>query len=296
MVVDRESYQRLLKYNIPDVEQTRTIRDTILYALGVGLGADPVAAKQLRFVYEKDLLALPTMIAVMCAPQGWVKKSGTGFGVKGVAGEFSFAVHRPIPVQGEFFSKARLTSVIDKGPGKGALFTAEWEVYDKTTGKRMATLESTTFCRGDGGFGGPTGPGRTPHALPTRAPQFVCDLPTLRQAALIYRLSGDLNPQHADPEHAKRVGFARPILHGLCTLGVAGHALLKTLCDYDPLRLKSMQVRFSAPVYPGETLRTEMWTDGPVASFRTVVPERDNAVVLNNGRAEIEQPAAVMDA
>ena len=286
-MADHQSYLRLLNYSIPDREQTWAIRDTILYALGVGLGIDPLDTKQLYFVYESELRALPTMIAVLCAAQGWVRKSGTEFGVRAVAGEFGFTLHRPIPVQGEFFSKSKLVSVIDKGAGKGALLTAGWKVYEKGTGELLASLESTTFCRGDGGFGGPKGPVKTPHSLPVTEPQFVCDLSTIPQAALIYRLSGDLNILHADPESAKRVGFTRPILHGLCTFGVAGHALLRTLCDYDPSRLKSMQVRFSAPVYPGELLRTEMWINGANISFRTVVPERDNLVVLDNGIAVI---------
>lgn len=287
MATDYASYQRLLDYRIPDIEHTRSVRDTILYALGVGLGADPVDRKQLRYVYEKDLLALPTMILAICSPHAWVAKSGTGFGAKSVTSDQSFKLHKQVPVQGEFHGEARLVSAIDKGPGKGALFTVVRELYNKTTGDLVATLEATTFCRGDGGFGGPTGRGKAPHALPKSKPQFVCDLATLPQAALIYRLSGDYNPLHVDPEHATSVGFPRPNLHGLCTMGVAGHALLRTLCDYDPSPLRGMEARFSAPVYPGDTLRTEIWKDGPVVSFRTVVPERDNAVVLDNGRAEI---------
>jgi acyl dehydratase len=124
------------------------------------------------------------------------------------------------------------------------------------------------------------------HPIPDQAADAVCDLPTLPQAALIYRLSGDYNPLHADPAYAQRAGFKAPILHGRCTFGVAGHALVKTMCDYDPARLKSMQGRFSSPVYPGETIRTEMWRDGNVVSFRSTVPAR-GVTVLNNGRAEI---------
>ena len=118
--------------------------------------------------------------------------------------------------------------------------------------------------------------------LPHREPDEVCDLPTLSQAALIYRLSGDPNPLHADPQVAAAAGFDRPILHGLCTLGIAGHAILKTYCDYDTARFKSLKLRFSSPVFPGETIRTEMWRDGKNVSFRAKVVERD-VVVLNNG-------------
>ena len=290
MAVDHASYERLLQYRIPEVEQTLSARDTMLYALGVGLGADPMDEKQLRFVYEKNLAALPTMAVILAAPHAWIRKSGAGFGEKSVHGEQTLVIHKALPVEGVLVGVPRLAGVIDKGvengKNRGAVIVTERKVYEKKTGDLVSTLVSTSFCRGDGGFGGPTGAGRQPHALPETPPQFTCDLPTLPQAALIYRLSGDYNILHSDPAHAQKVGFPRPILHGLCTLGVAGHALLKTLCDYDPARFKSMEVRFSSPVYPGETLRTEMWKNGSVVSFRCVVVER-NAVVLNNGRAEI---------
>ena len=290
MTVDYASYERLLQYKIPEVEHTLTPRDTMLYALGVGLGADPMDEKQLRFVTEKNLAALPTMAVILAAPHAWVKKTGTGFGTKTVHGEQMLVLHKPLPVEGVLVGVPKLVSVIDKGiengKNRGAILVTERKVYDKKSGDLLSTLVSTSFCRDDGGFGGPTGPSRPPHAMPEIAPQQTCDLPTLPQAALIYRLSGDYNILHSDPSHAQKVGFPRPILHGLCTFGVAGHALLKTLCDYDPARFKSMEARFSSPVYPGETLRTEMWKNGDVVSFRCLVVER-NQVVLNNGRAEI---------
>lgn len=291
MAVDYASYERLLQYKIPEVEHTLTPRDTMLYALGVGLGADPMDEKQLRFVTEKNLAALPTMAVILAAPHAWVRKTGTGFGTKTVHGEQMLVLHKPLPVEGVLVGVPKLVSVIDKGvedgKNRGAVIATERKVYDKKSGDLLSTLVSTSFCRGDGGFGGPVGPSRQPHALPETPPQLTCDLPTLPQAALIYRLSGDYNILHSDPSHAQKVGFPRPILHGLCTFGVAGHALLKTLCDYDPALFKSMEARFSAPVYPGETLRTEMWNNGGVVSFRCTVPARDNVVVLNNGRAEI---------
>ena len=124
--------------------------------------------------------------------------------------------------------------------------------------------------------------------LPARAPDMVCDLGTRPEMALIYRLSGDYNPLHAEPAAAEAAGFDRPILHGLGTFGVSGHALLKTMCRYDPARLTSFSGRFSAPVFPGETIRTEMWRDGNLVSFRARVVERD-VVAINNGRAELAQ-------
>ena len=286
MTIDHASYERLLQYKIPEVEHTLTPRDTMLYALGVGLGADPMDEKQLRFVYEKNLAALPTMAVILAAPHAWLRKTGTDFGTKSVHGEQTFSIHKPLPVEGVLVGAPKLASVLDKGD-KGAVIVTERKVYEKKTGDLVSTLMSSSFCRGDGGFGGPSGPSREPHTLPATAPQFTCDLPTLPQAALIYRLSGDYNILHSDPAHAQKVGFPRPILHGLCTFGVAGHAMLKTLCGYDPARFKSMEARFSSPVYPGETLRTEMWKNGNVVSFRCTVPARDNKVVLNNGRAEI---------
>jgi acyl dehydratase len=189
-------------------------------------------------------------------------------------------------VEGDIVGKTRVTGVVDKGKDKGALVMTECTVRDKATSNVFCTLASTTFCRADGGFGGPDGPVRAPHPLPGSAPRHVCDLPTLPQAALIFRLSGDTNPLHADPAYAAKAGFRSPILHGRCTFSIAGHAILKTLCGYDPSRFVAMEGRFSSPVYPGETIRTEMWCDGNVVSFRATVPAR-GVTVVNNGRAEI---------
>lgn len=278
-------YDKLMRYRSPDVEHRYTRRDTMLYALGLGLGADPMDAQQLKFVYEEGLVPLPTYPVVL--PHSALRQANLGINYTMVVhGEQSLRLHRLPPVEGAVISRLRITGVFDKGKDKGALILTEREVSDAATGALIATLGSTTFARGDGGFGGPSGPTPEPHPLPQTAPERTCDLPTWPQSALIYRLSGDYNPLHADPKTAQAAGFPRPILHGLCTFGVAGHALLKTLCGYDPARLKALQVRFSAPVYPGETIRTEMWRQGNIVSFRARVLERD-AVVLNNGRAEI---------
>ncbi len=259
----------------------------MLYALGVGLGADPVDAAQLKFVYEEKLQALPTMAIVLGYPGPWHAHPELGITRSHVVhGEQGFRIHRPLPVEGTVIGATRVTGVVDKGEGKGALVMTECTVRDKASGATLCELSSTTFCRADGGFGGPGGPVKTPHPLPDAPPQHVCDLPTLPQAALIYRLSGDANPLHADPAYAQKAGYKMPILHGRCTFGVTGHAMLKTLCGYDPSRFISMAGRFSSPVYPGETIRTEMWQDGNVVSFRSTVPAR-GVTVLDNGRAEI---------
>ena len=278
-------YDKLMKWRIPEVLQRYTTRDTILYALGVGLGSDPLDERQLRFVYEKNLLVLPTYLLVLAHPGFWLKDPGTGVDcVKLVAAGQQLRIHRlPLP-EGEVVGRTHVSGIVDKGPGKGALVSYTREVRDASSGDLLSTLISTSLCRADGGFGGPSGPVPAVHTMPERSPDHTCDLPTLPQAALIYRLNGDYNPLHADPAVGRAAGFDRPILHGLCSMGVASHALLKTVCDYDPACIAELDVRFSAPVLPGETLRTEIWRDDDVVSFRTKVLER-GVVVLNNGRA-----------
>jgi acyl dehydratase len=280
-------YDKLLALKIPDVELAYTERDPIFYALSLGLGQDPMNADELPFVYEENTKVLPTFPVVVAHPGFWARELDTGIDwVKVVHGEHDLVLHRPLPARGTVTSQTRVIEVIDKGPGKGALVISRRKLNDKATGQLHATITQTTFCRGDGGFGGPPRTAPEPHALPARAPDAVCDLITRPEMALLYRWNGDMNPLHADPAIATAAGFPRPILHGLATFGVTGHAILKTICGYDPARFRSMAVRFSAPVYPGETIRTEMWRDGTIVSFRAHAVERD-VVVLNNGRAEI---------
>jgi acyl dehydratase len=280
-------YDKLLALNIPEVEHVYTEKDAILYALGLGLGQDPMNEDELAFVYEKALKVLPTYALVLGYSPYWLRNPESGVTWnKVVHGEQSFTVHKPVAGKGAVIGKTRIVEVIDKGEGKGALVYSERKVTDKATGDLVATLKQTTFCRADGGFGGPPREAPPVHAIPDRAADLVCDLPTRPEMALVYRLSGDINPLHAEPTFAKAAGFPRPILHGLATFGVAGHAILKSVCGYDTARLTGMAGRFSAPVYPGETIRTEMWRDGNVVSYRARVVERD-IVAINNGRAEI---------
>jgi acyl dehydratase len=280
-------YDRLMALKIPDSEQTYTPGDPIFYALSLGLGQDPMNEDELRFVYEKDLKVLPTFPCVVAHPGFWSRDLDTGIDwVKGVHGEHQVVLHKPLAPKGALVGRTRIVEIIDKGPGKGALIYSERKVTDKQTGELLATINQTSFARGDGGFGGPQRPTPALHTIPDRAPDAVCDLPTRPEMALIYRWNADMNPLHADPAIAKAAGYPRPILHGLATFGVAGHAILKTMCSYDPARFKSMAGRFSSPVFPGETIRTEMWRDGPVVSFRARLVERD-VIVLNNGKAEI---------
>jgi acyl dehydratase len=284
-------YENLLALKNPDVEHSYTDKDAMLYALGLGFGQDPMNEDELAFVYERNLKALPSFALMLGYAPFWLRNPQIGVTWnKVVHGEQAFVLHRPVAPHGAVIGRNRIVEVIDKGEGRGALIYSERQVIDKASGESIATLKQTTFCRADGGFGGPSRQAPAPHPLPDRAPDLVCDLPTRPEMALIYRLSGDINPLHAEPEFAKAAGFPRPILHGLATFGVAGHAILKSVCGYDPLRLTAMAGRFSAPVYPGETIRTEIWREpheaGGVVSFRARVVERD-VVAINNGRAEV---------
>ena len=280
-------YDKLLALKIPEVEHTYTDKDTILYALGVGLGYDPLNADELPFIYEKNLKPLPTFAAVLGYPGFWIRNLDSGIDwVRIVNGEQSVTLHRPLAPTGTVIGRSKILEVIDKGAGKGALIYTERKVTDKASGALITTVNQTTFARADGGFGGPKRESPPVHAISERKPDITCDLPTRPEIAAIYRLSGDRNPLHIDPEVAKAAGFERPILHGLATFGVVGHAVLKSVCGYDPARLAAFGGRFSAPVFPGETLRTEIWRDGKVISFRATVAGR-NVVAMNNGRAEI---------
>jgi acyl dehydratase len=278
---------KLLALDISDVEHTYGPKDCILYALGLGLGQDPMDENELAFVYEKHLKVLPTFPVVQGYSAYTFRRPELGITWTHVVhGEHAVRLHAPIAPEGTVIGRSRILDVIDKGAGKGALIYSERRILDKTDGRLLATINQTTFCRADGGFGGAKREAPAPHALPERAPDLSCDLPTRPETALIYRLSGDVNPLHAEPTFAREGGYPRPILHGLATFGVAGHALLKTLCNYDPARLTAMAGRFSAPVFPGETIRTEIWRDGDVVSFRARTLERD-VVAINNGRAAI---------
>lgn len=279
---------RLRALALPQTEHRYGWRDSILYALGLGYGLDPLDPRQLRFVDETKLMAVPTMANVLAYPGFWMRDLDTGIDwVRVVHGEQAMRLHRPLPTEGRMIGRSRIVGLVDKGEGRGALIYIERVVSDAATGEAVATLMQTTFCRGDGGFGGGDAtPPRQPHPVPDRAPDLTLSLPTHPQMALIYRLSGDFNPLHSDPEAARRAGYDRPILHGLATYGVTGHALMAALCDYDPTRVLAMEGRVSAPVFPGETILTEIWREGPgEAAFRASVPAR-GAVVLNNGRFE----------
>lgn len=280
--------ETLLNFPIPETRQQLSRKDTAFYALSVGMGMDPTDRQQLNFVdAAQDFHTHPCMPVVLAYPGFWLGNPATGVdAVQLVLGEQSIEWLQPLPVEGEIIGRTRVTGLVDKGPGKGALLYSEKQLIDAASGQLFATTASTTFLRGDGGCGAPNGPVRPAHSLPERAPDYVVDRPTRPEQALYYRLNGDDNPLHADPDVARRAGFERPILHGLCTLATSFQALFEVLADYRSDLLQALQVRFSAPVYPGETIRTEIWKDG---SFRARVVERD-VVVLNNGLLTLKNP------
>ena len=276
-------YETLLNFPIPDERQHLTRRDAAFYALSVGVGQDPLDERQLDFVdARRAMRALPSMAVVLGHAGFWLADPRTGVdAVRLLHGEQGIVLHRPLPVAGEIVGRTRVAGLVDKGEGKGALLYLEKQLLDAASEDVLATLQSTIVLRGDGGFGGPPGPVRPPHPAPQGEPDLTVDLPTRPEQALYYRLNGDDNPLHSDPETAARAGFPRPILHGLCTLGVVAHALLRALGGYDPARFRQLDLRFSAPVFPGETIRTEIWWDG---AFRARAVERD-VIVVSNGRA-----------
>lgn len=281
-------YDRILAHPIPEVENTYTERDTMLYALAVGMGADPLDRRELSFVLGGEgLRVLPTMATVLAWDDRWLYEIGVDM-TKQVHGEQRIRIHRPLPSAATVRARTRVVEIFDKGPGKGAVMLFETEIHEKATGAVLATNLSTSYARGEGGFGGPSGSGPAPHPVPSRPPDAVHEQRTLPTQALLYRLCGDRNPLHADPDYAARGGFPRPILHGLCTFGHAAAAVVRACCDYRADRIEDLAVRFTRPVLPGDTLRTDMWRDDGIVSFRTRVVERDETV-LDNGKVTLRR-------
>ncbi|HEY5106271.1 MAG TPA: MaoC/PaaZ C-terminal domain-containing protein [Caulobacteraceae bacterium] len=284
-------YPDILNQTTPARTFTYGDKDVMLYGLGIGLGADPMDEKELAFVYERGLKVVPTAATVLAAgsraraeappnPPGH-RASQINY-LMVVHGEQKVELHRPLPPTGTFTAQSRTIGAFDKGKDKGAV------IYNETTwtneaGEKVATLTGSTFARGDGGFGGPSEGAPEPHQTPSRAPDLSLDFATRPDQALLYRLNGDRNPLHSDPESARRSGFPRPILHGLCTYGITCRAILKGITDYDPDVILSHEARFSAPVIPGDTITVDMWLDGKVISFTARVQAR-GATVIKNGK------------
>jgi acyl dehydratase len=284
VAIDQE---KLLHWPFEEITQSFTPKDVILYALGIGAGADPLDEDDLRLVFEERLEVLPTYATILGYPGLWLRDPGTGVDwQRMVHAEQSVEIHRPLPVSGSVTARTKVDGIIDKGKDRGALIYTSRDVRDAATGEVLASVRATSFARADGGFGGPAGPQPTPHAIPDRDPDLVETVATLPQAALIYRLSGDFNPLHIDPAVAARAGFDRPILHGLCTYGATARVLTRAVSEGRPSRIRRIDARFTAPVFPGETLRVAIWRESSTtAAFTTSVIERD-VVALGNGYIE----------
>ena len=259
-------------------------KDAILYALGVGAGAaDPLA--ELEFTTENTAdtpqQVLPTMAVVLgVGGTGAMANIGSFNPAMLVHGEQGIELFGPLPVDGTVSTVGEITGIYDKG--KGAVVEMTSMSTDVATGKELFSNRTQLFIRGEGGWGGDRGPSGAKNAAPEREPDEAVTYETRTDQALIYRLSGDRNPLHSDPSFAAMGGFDRPILHGLCTYGFTGRALLHTLCGGDPSRFRSMEGRFSSPVLPGEALTVKMWVDGDAAVFQTT--GGDGRVVLDAGR------------
>jgi len=285
-------YHVCKNWTFPDIVHRYTERDTMLYALGLGFGNDPMDRGALRFVYEGQLQAVPTMATVMGSPGIWWRDPRTGADfVKLVHGEQDVRLLRPLAPSGTLIARNRVVSLTDKGAGKGALAVVLRSLIDEASGETVAESKNATFLRGDGGFsdvGGVSDPGPEPlPAVPQRLADIQVSYGTRPEAALVYRLSGDVNPLHADPDVAAKAGFDRPILHGLCTYGMGARAVIEKVLGHDAARLKRLAVRFTSPVWPGETVRYELWREGDALLHLRATVDARKAVVLNNGVVEI---------
>jgi len=279
--------ERLLAYTVPECPERYDARDAILYALGTGAGLSD-ALDELDFVFERTLKALPTMALVLGTPGFWLMDPRAGLDWPQILhGEQSLRLYRPLDTQGELVGTTRIGDVADKGLGKPAMFRVHRSL-STPSGVQVADMEELWILRGAGGFGGERAlSGTEATSFPDRQPDESLDLPTSRQQAMIYRLSGDRNPLHVEPDTAKIGGFDRPILHGLLTMGLVGRALVHLACAGDPQRLSSMRVRFTAPVFPGETVRTELWRQDNILTFRATVPDR-GITVIDGGYASVD--------
>jgi len=279
MTIDRDT---LMSTSLPTRDVDYSEKDVMLYALSLGLGAAPTDAQELRLVTESDLHVLPSFATILTFDIERSIKLGLNR-ERTLHGEQRISLLRPLPTRGKVRVRDRVIGVFDKGD-KGALVVTQQTVHDRQDDSLIATTTATIFDRSGGGCGSSEGEARKPHVVPDRAPDETVDTPTLPQQALLYRLNGDFNPLHSDPDFAKRGGFERPILHGLCTYGIASVAVLRACGGLDPNMMIEFDARFTAPVIPGETLRTEIWRGDEDVSYRTRALERD-VVVLDNGRA-----------
>ena len=279
------NYDEIMNLTSENVEISYSDKDSILYSLGIGLGNDPMNLNELKYVYENSQSVLPSMATNFQYHSPLLLKTNINF-IMVVHGEQRLSITNALPVSGDFIANAKVIGCYDKGPARGAIIEVETTVKNKKNNEEICKLVSTTFARGDGGFGGPDSP-KKEIFIPDGEPDYVSEVSTKPDQALIFRLSGDYNPLHSDPNFAKAAGFEKPILHGMCTYGIACRSLVNEICENDASKLKRFDCRFSSPVYPGETIITEMWKKDKMIYFNSKVKERDR-LVLKNGVSVIK--------
>ena len=279
-------YDKLMATKIVDLRLRYEDSEAILYALSIGMGRDPLDLKELPYVYEQgDVFKTVPTLATVLVPDMFPPGLGWDFG-QVLHSEQRMQLYRPLPPKADILINKRVADVFDWGPRKGALFLFEADARLASDDTMLFTLGCTVMARGDGGFGGPSGKGPRPHRAPRRDPDLSCDISTREDQSLLFRLTGDRNPLHADPAVATRAGFGVPILHGMCSYGIACLAILRTICDYDYTLIESFDGRFTSPVLPGDVITTDMWQDGNIVSFRCSVKDRD-VIVLRNGKCTL---------
>ncbi len=282
-------YDALRQKRFPPIVQSYTTRDTRLYALGLNIGANPLDPMALRFVADEPPQVVATMPMALARLGSWMREPEVGIDYRRmVVGEVALRLHASLPAKGRVRAAHRVVRVTDKGAGRGALVTVRRDLWDDVSGTLVAEFDQVSFCRGDGGFavdGRHDPPESAPPWDPGElVPDLVLVLPTSPQQPLIYRLSGDMNELHSHPAVARQAGFERPILHGLATLGMAGHALDLAAAEFGSRTLGALRGRLTAPVMPGDTLRMDVWREAAGALFR--VHDSQGREVIAMGRAE----------
>jgi acyl dehydratase len=279
VAIDRH---KLLQWQFEPIQHSYTHKDVILYALGIGLGRDPLDRAQLKYVYERDLSTLPTFAVTLATLGMWVKNPETGITWQKLVHSAQTAQFlRPLPPAASVTAHAKISQLWDRGPEKGAVIVIEREIRDTDSRELYCTLEQTLMLRGDGGFGGEPPPPASV-SLPEHAPDAIMQFATTPGQAILYRLSGDWNPLHIDPEVARSAGFSQPVLHGYCSYGIAGWAACQ-VAQRNPSELSALECRFTGPVTPGDELAFHWWNVGETEGVFQV--RVGNRIVLDQGRA-----------
>ena len=283
--VTTDADHSLLSLAVEDQPISYTSRDAILYALGVGFGGDPRFGKELAYVFEQPLLkTLPTLATMLPAldfpaDAAWDGQQALHVGQR-------LEIYRPLPAASNLLANQRVTDVYDGGPDQGMRIVVQSDVRLASDDTAVFALASTLVAPADAAYSHPLAVGSRSHGLPTRSPDLSCNIATRVDQALLFRLSGDRNPVHADLYTAQAAGFRGPLLHGRCLLGIASRAILRTICDYDYTLITGIEAAFVAPAYPGDVLTTEMWQERNIVSFRCLVKDR-STIVVDNGKCTL---------